>query len=391
MTQFYGYERPDGKIGIRNHLLVLTPMDCSYEPAKKIAEQVEGAVAITQTYGCRNDSMLVHNLAGTALNPNVAGVLIVGLGCETLTGDILMEAIEPSGKPVHNITIQDEGGTIKTHEKGVRILQKMAQEVSQLRREPFPLSKLILAVECGGSDATSGLAANPAVGVAADKLIDEGGIVMFGETQEMSGTQQVLARRAVNEQVAKDIYKIIETQENRLKAMGVDSRWMSKGNIDGGLTTIEEKSLGAIRKGGTKPIQGVLFNDWEHFDTPTEPGLYLMDGPGWDVPSITHMVAAGAQVVCFTSGRGSTTGHAIAPVIKITGNDVTYRKMSDNMDINAGTILDGRESLNNIGKQIYDTVIDTANGKLTKAEALGYKDYIVFKRSRTAEHMLGHC
>ena len=391
MTEFYGYERPDGKIGIRNHLLVIAPIDCSYEPAKKIAEQVDGAVAITQTYGCGNDSMLVHNLAGTALNPNVAGVLIVGLGCETLTGEILVDKIKPSGKPVYNITIQEEGGTLKTHEKGVRILQEMKQETAQLKKEPFPLSKLTLAVECGGSDATSGLAANPAIGVAADKLLEEGGTVMFGETQEMCGTQHVLARRAVNKETADAIYEIIETQEARQRAMGVDSRWMSKGNIDGGLTTIEEKSLGAVRKGGTKPIQGVLYNNWERFDTPTEPGLYLMDGPGWDVPSVTHMVAAGAQIVCFTSGRGSTTGHAIAPVIKITGNPRTFENMGDNMDINAGTILDGSESLNSVGKRIYDMIVQTANGRQTKAEALGYKDYIVFKRSREAEHLLGHC
>ena len=391
MTQFYGYERPDGKVGVRNHLLVIAPIDCSYEPAKKIAEQVEDAVAITQTYGCGNDSMLVHNLAGTALNPNVAGVLIVGLGCETLTGEILMEKIKPSGKPVYNITIQEEGGTLKTHEKGVRILQKMKQELAELKREPFPLSKLTLAVECGGSDATSGLAANPAVGVAADKLIEEGGSVMFGETQEMCGTQHVLAARAVNKNVADSIYEIIEDQEARQKAMGIDSRWMSKGNIDGGLTTIEEKSLGAVRKGGTKPIQGVLYNDWDRFDAPTKSGLYLMDGPGWDVPSVTHMVASGAQIVCFTSGRGSTTGHAIAPVIKITGNPSTYEMMPDNMDINAGTILDGSESLNSVGQRIFNMIVQTANGRQTKAEALGYKDFIVFKRSREAEHMLGHC
>ncbi|MFH0850150.1 MAG: UxaA family hydrolase [Candidatus Bathyarchaeota archaeon] len=391
MTEFLGYERPDGSVGVRNHMLVIAPIDCSYEPARKIAEQVDGAVAITQTYGCGADTMLIHNLVGTALNPNVAGVLIVGLGCETLTGEMLLEQIEPSGKPVHNITIQELGGTLKTHERGVRLLQGMAQDVAKLRRETFPLSKLMLAVECGGSDATSGLAANPAVGVAADLLIDEGGSVMFGETQEMSGTQQVLARRAVNDQVSKDIYKIIETQESRLRAMGVDSRWMSKGNIDGGLTTIEEKSLGAVRKGGTKPIQGVLFNDWDRFDRPSKPGLYIMDGPGWDLPSVTHMVAAGAQIVCFTSGRGSTTGHAIAPVIKITGNPQTYANMPDNMDVNAGTILDGSESLNSVGHRIFDMIVDTANGRLTKAEALGYHDYIVFKRSREAEHLLGHC
>jgi len=348
-------------------------------------------VAVTQTYGCGNDKMVLNNLVGTALNPNVAGVLIIGLGCETLTGEVLLEHINPTWKPVHNITIQDEGGTIKTQEKAVRILQEMAQEVGRFKRTPVPMSKLTLAIECGGSDATSGLAANPAVGVAADMLIDGGGTVIFGETLEMVGTQQVLAKRAVNDSVARDIYTIIDTQENRSKAMNVDSRWMSKGNIDGGLTTIEEKSLGAVRKGGTRNIQGVLMNNWERFDKPTGPGLYLMDGPGWDVPSVTHMVAAGAQIVCFTSGRGSTTGHAIAPVIKITGNPDTFEKMTDNIDINAGTILDGTESLNSVGGRIFDMIVETAGGIKTKAEALGFKEFIVFKRDRGAENMLGNC
>jgi len=386
-----GYQRPDGGVGVRNHLLVLAPIDCSFEPAKKIAAQVDGAVAVTQYHGCGADPVIVNNLVGTALNPNVAAVLVLGLGCESQTVDMVADAVRPSGKPVETLVLQQEGGTLKTQEKALRILQRWAQEIAEYRPEPFPVSKLTLAVECGGSDATSGLAANPAVGVACDKLIDEGGAVIFSEPQEMIGTQHILARRAVNKQVADDIYRMIDQDEERLKAIGVDSRWMSAGNIDGGLTTIEEKSLGAIRKGGTRTIQGVLQNNWERFDRPTRPGLWLQDGTGWDVPSVTHMVAAGAQVVCFTSGQGSTTGHAIAPVIKITGNPVTYRQMEDNMDINAGTILDGSESLNSVGQRIYNTIVETANGKKTKAEVLGYRDYIVFCRSRAAEHMLGHC
>ena len=391
MTEFMGYERPNGTVGVRNRLLVIAPIDCSYEPARQVAAQVEGAVAVTQHHGCRDDEMLINTLVGTGRNPNVAGILLFGLGCEVLTNDILMEGIKDTGKPIESIVIQEDGGTIKSMEKGIRILQKMAQNVGELKPEPFPLSRLTLAVECGGSDATSGLAANPAVGVAADRLIEEGGTVIFSEPQEMIGTQHVLARRAVNEQVAKDIYEMIEKQEARLSAMGVDSRYMSKGNVDGGLTTIEEKSLGAIRKGGTKPIQGVLWNTWDRFDEPDKPGLWLQDGTGWDVPSVTHMVAAGAQVVCFTSGRGSTTGHAVAPVIKITGNPVTYSKMTDNMDINAGTILDGSESLNSVGERIYHEVLSVANGKKSKAEALGFNDYIVFGRDRAAERLLGHC
>jgi altronate dehydratase large subunit len=391
MTEFYGYERPDGSVGVRNHLLVLTPVDCSYEPAKKIAVQVESAVAVTQYYGCRHDEMVANTFIGIGRNPNVAGVLLVGLGCESLTSEFLAKGIKPTGKPVETLVIQEEGGTIKTEEKGVRILEGMAREVAKLEREPFPLSELTLAVECGGSDATSGLAANPAVGVAADMLIDEGGTVIFGETQEMTGTQQILARRAVDEGVAEAIREMVGRQEERMRAMGIDSRYMSKGNVDGGLTTIEEKSLGAIRKGGTKPIQGVLENSRASLDVPSRPGLWLQDGPGWDVPSVTHMVAAGAQVVVFTSGRGSTTGHAIAPVLKVTGNPTTYERLTDNIDVNAGTILDGSESLRSVGERIFRAVAEVASGRETKAEALGFRDFVVFRTDRVAERLLGFC
>jgi len=391
VTEFYGYQRQDGSVGVRNHLLVMAPIDCSYEPARRIAAQVEGAVAVTQRHGCGLDEMVANTLIGIGCNPNVAGVLMVGLGCETLTSEVLAEGIEPTGKPVETVIIQRDGGTLRTIEKGARILQEMAQEVAGLRREPFPLSELTLAVECGGSDATSGLAANPATGVAADTLIDEGGTVIFSEVQEMTGTQEVLAGRAVNRDVAESIGAMIDRQERRMRAMGVDSRFMSKGNIDGGLTTIEEKSLGAIRKGGTRPIQGVLENSWRRLEKPTHGGLWLQDGTGWDVPSVTDMVAAGAQVVAFTTGRGSTTGHAVAPVLKITGNPGTYAQMTDNMDIDAGTILDGSESLRSVGERIFNAFVEVASGRKTKAEALGYRDFVVFSRDRAAEHLLGFC
>jgi altronate dehydratase large subunit len=391
MNEFYGYGRADGSVGIRNHLLVIAPIDCSYEPAKQIAERVEGAIAITQYHGCRADEMMINTLVGSGKNPNVAGILLFGLGCEALTNEILMNALKETSKPIESLIIQEDGGTIESIEKGVRVLQKMAMEIGEMRREAFPLSKLTIAVECGGSDSTSGLAANPAIGYAADRLVEEGGTVIFTEPQEMLGTQHSLARRAVNEKVAKDIYEMVERQEARLSAMGVDSRYMSKGNIDGGLTTIEEKSLGAITKGGTKSIQGVLQNNWKAFDVPDTPGLWLQDGTGWDVPSVTHMVAAGAQIVCFSSGRGSTTGHAIAPVIKVTGNSETYRSLIDNIDINAGAILDGSESLTSVGDRIFEEIISTANGKKTKAEALGFRDFVVFGRSRASEKLLGHC
>lgn len=391
MKEFYGFERPDGSVGVRNQLLVIAPIDCSFEPAKQVAARVDGAVAVTQYHGCGKNSMVIHTLVGAGKNPNIAGILLFGLGCESLTNDVLMEGLASTGKPVESLVIQEDGGAITTMEKGVRVLQQMSQKASQQKRSAFPLSKLTLAVECGGSDATSGLAANPAVGRAADILIDEGGTVIFSETSEMIGTQHILAKRAVNDKVAEDIFKMIEQEEKRLNSMGVDSRFMSKGNVDGGLTTIEEKSLGAIYKGGTKPIQGVLWHGNGQFDLPASPGLWLQDGTGWDVPSVTHMAAAGAQIACFTSGKGSTTGHAIVPVIKITGNSKTYRNLIDSMDLNAGTILDGNEPLNAAGERIFEMILETASGRKTKAEALGFRDFIVFSRDRAAERLLGHC
>ncbi|HDI52848.1 MAG TPA: altronate dehydratase [Candidatus Bathyarchaeota archaeon] len=389
--EFYGYERPDGSVGVRNHLLVLAPIDCSFEPAKRIAHQVEGAVAVTQHHGCGLDWMVAHNLIGIASNPNVAAVLIVGLGCETLNADIIEEGLKPTGKRVERVIIQEEGGTIRAIERGVRLLREMAEEVSEQRRETFPLSRLTLAVECGGSDATSGIAANPAVGVAADLLIEEGGAVIISEPQEMIGAENYLCKRAVNREVAEAIREMIQRQVRRLEAMGVESRYMSRGNIEGGLTTIEEKSLGAVRKGGTKTIMGVLRNDWSGLDKPRGSGLWLQDGTGWDIGSVTHMVAAGAQIVVFTTGRGSTVGHAIAPVIKVTGNPETYRRMEDDIDINAGTIIEGVESIREVGERIFNLIIQVASGRKTKAELLGYREFAIFKRDRAAERLLGFC
>jgi len=388
MTEFYGYERPDRSVGVRNHLLVIAPIDCSYEPARRIADKVEGAVAVTQHHGCGANEMVVNTLIGVGRNPNTSGVLLVGLGCETLTPEILAEGIVKSGKPVEIVVCQ-EGGTLRAIEKGIQILRRMAQETNETKREPFSLSKLTLAIECGGSDATSGLAANPATGIAANMLIDEGGTVIFSEPQEMTGTQDILAKRAVNEKVAEAIRRMIDREEQRMKAMGIDSRFITKGNLDGGLTTIEEKSLGAIRKGGTRSIQGVLENNWSGLDKPSHGGLWLQDGTERDIPSVTHLVAAGAQVVAFTTGRGSTIGHAIAPVLKITGNSETYARMTDNMDIDSGAVIDGSETLQTVGEGIFNAIIGVASGKRTKAEALGYRDFDVFARDRAAEHLLG--
>lgn len=389
--EFLGYERPDGQVGVRNRLLVMATCDCSYQEAKRIANSFSDAVAVTQWYGCRYDPMLANQMVGLANNPNVGATLLVGHGCESLTVDNLMEPISKSGKLLAEVVCQRDGGSLQTIEKGVQLLRDMAAELSKQNRHTFTVSDLIVAVECGGSDATSGLAANPVAGHVVDRLVDAGGTVVFSEPLEMIGTEHILARRAVNQMVAQKIYAMIAQTEKWARASGIPSRHMSQGNIDGGLSTIEEKSLGAILKGGTRAIQGVLENNRAKLERPTTPGLYIQDGIGWDVPSITHMLAIGAQIVLFTTGRGATTGHALAPVIKITGNPNTYRNLKDNIDINAGKIIDGHAGITEVGTEVFELLLRVASGETTKAEALGYDDFVMWRPDPVGENLIRTC
>jgi altronate dehydratase large subunit len=386
--EFLGYERLDGTIGVRNRILVIAPTNCSHQEAIRIAKHVPEAAVVTQFFGCDRDLMLENQFIGLANNPNVAGIMLVGLGCESLTVDLLSSKMDKLGKPIATVVSQEDGGTRSTIEKGTHLLKNMANDTRKIKQKSFDVSNLILALECGGSDATSGLAANPAVGVAVDILIESGGSAILSEPLEMVGAEDILAKRALNEEVVDRIYELVRKNEKRAKSQGIQSRSMSQGNMDGGLTTIEEKSLGAILKGGTSKVVGVLENNRKKLERPNSPGLYLQDGTNFDVPSITHMAAAGAQLAIFTTGRGSTTGHAIVPVIKITGNPVTYGKMEEDMDINAGRIIDSSASIKQIGDEIFDFVIQVASGKKTKSELLGYDDFVLWRTDPAAENLL---
>lgn len=389
--RFWGYLRRDGQVGVRNHLLVLATCNCAYEEAKRIAASVPGAVAISQFHDCGADPMVVSQMIGVANNPNMGAVLLVGLGCETITVDLLAEGVKASSKPLGSVVIQRDGGSIKAVEAGTRILREMSSEISAQRREPFDVSRLVVALQCGGSDGTSGIAANPALGVAADRLVDAGATVLFSETGEMTGTAHLLARRAANDEVAERIRQIIDYSIRWWNAAGSDVGSLRKGNEDGGLTTIEEKSLGSIQKAGTRPIQGVLENSRKRLEKPTKPGLYIQDGIRWDVASITHMAAVGAQLAVFTTGRGSTTGHAIVPVIKVTGNPTTYENMTDNMDVNAGRIILGKAGIVQVGQEIYEMMLDVASGRKTKPEALGFREFQIFRRDPVGANLIGEC
>jgi len=374
-----GFLRPDGKVGFRNHFLVIPTVICATKTAEEIASNFPNVVYLHNQHGCNHmkddERKVVNVLKGMALNPNVAGVLFVGLGCETVPTRQIFESVRESGKPAECLIIQEEGGTLRTIEKGVRTLQKMMEEY-ETKQVEVDLSAVTVAIECGGSDTTSGIASNPVVGYVADRLVDMGATVVFSETTEIIGAEHILARRAVNEEVAKKLLELVSRCEKNALAGGEDIRGVNPtpGNIRGGLTTLEEKSLGAIYKAGTRPIKGVL----EYAESIPAGGLYFMDSPGHDVESITGMVAGGAQIVLFTTGRGTPTGCPIAPVIKITANARTYSRMSDNIDVDVSDVLEGKLTIQQAGERLFAKLIEVLNGKLTKSEMLKHHEFGIY-------------
>jgi altronate dehydratase large subunit len=314
-------------------------------------------------------------MAGFCSNPNVAGVLLVGLGCELLTPELIAGEVKKTGQRMEVISIQALGSTVDAVAKGKDIAAKLLKEASRAKRESVDISELIVGTHCGGSDTMSGLTANPALGVACDLLVAEGGTAIISETPEMLGAEHLLARRAANDEMRKQIWDITMALEARIKAVGVDIRGVepAPGNIEGGISTIEEKSLGSIRKGGTSTIRQVV----RYAEKPSQKGLVIMDGPAHDVISDTGMIAAGAQMIVFTTGRGSPLGAPIAPVIKVSSNSTIYNRMRDNIDINAGVILDAGESIKDVGKLIFREILEVASGKLTKSEIHGHAEFAI--------------
>jgi altronate dehydratase large subunit len=316
-------------------------------------------------------------LVAHGTHPNVYGVVVVGLGCETLRAQDVAAKIKEQCpyKPVHLIIIQDRGGSIKATADGATAAREIMVTASCLMREPIDTSELILGTECGGSDACSGISANPALGVASDMLIDEGGSVVLAETTELVGAEHLVAARAVNDQVANRCFEVISRCEQAAIAMGVDMRGgqPTPGNIEGGLSSIEEKSLGCVYKAGTKPLQDVI----DYAMPVRKKGLVWMDTPGHDIEQITGMVAGGCQIVVFTTGRGTCCGSPIVPTLKVATNSAIFEKMQDNMDINAGTIITGKETIEQVGRRIFDEIIRIASGKLVKAEVLGFNDFAI--------------
>jgi altronate dehydratase large subunit len=378
---FQGYHRPDGKAGTRNHVLVIPSVGCSQGCAQAVAQGLKGAVYLPNIFGCgqigEDRAVVKRTLVGFGANPNVAAVLIIGNGCEHLTTEEIAKGLAATGKRVESLVIQDVGGTRKTIALGKRIAREMLTQAAKLDREPIPLGELILGTECGGSDFTSGLSSNPAVGVASDLLVGEGGTVILSETAEIVGAEHLLAKRARTPRVGKQILGAVAWWEKAARVGGQDLREgnPSPGNIAGGITTLEEKSLGCIYKAGTSAIQEFI----TYGSSPTGKGLVYMDTPAHDIEQLTGMVAGGSQIVVFTTGRGSPAGSPIAPVIKITGNRGLFLRMRDNMDMDVSKILEGKEPVSVAGKRIFEEIVAVASGKLTKAEKCFQRDFAIFK------------
>ena len=386
-ASFLGYRRPDGRVGVRNHLLVVPTVICASVVSERVAAAVAPVgTALPHTAGCGQlgpDMHTTHDtLAAYCGHPNVGAVLVLALGCEQVVAQRLADAARSAGKPVQMLAIQSEGGTVKTERRAIAIARELAADLARVERVPCDLSSLILSVKCGGSDYTSGLASNPALGRVADRVVELGGAAVLGEIAEIMGAEHLLAARAPERETAGKLLRVINRVESEAMALGLDIRGTqpSPGNIRGGLTTIEEKSLGATHKGGERtPLVDVV-----GYAAPiTKRGLTVMDTPGLDVESVTGMVGGGAQVVVFTTGLGTPTGNPIAPVVKITGNARTAASMADNIDLDVSGVLDNRETIEGAATRLFNEVVSVASGKETAAERLGFREFAIHRPNPT--------
>lgn len=385
---FMGYRRPDGRAGTRNFLGVLTSVNCSGSVARFIAEEaekaewfkalanVDGIVPIAHASGCgmsgsdEGYQTLMRTLQGYARNPNFGGILLVGLGCEVLQiPDLVGRGRMRADDNFRHMTIQQTGGTRRTVERGVEALREMAEVANAYTRTPIPASELVIGMQCGGSDGYSGITANPALGVASDLLVAHGGTTILSETTEVYGAEHLLTRRAVSAEVGQKLVDRIRWWEDYCaRNKGEMNNNPSPGNKRGGLTTILEKSLGAVAKGGTAPMQDVYL-----FAEPiTKKGFVFMDSPGYDPCSVTGQIASGANLIVFTTGRGSVSGYKPVPCIKVATNSEMYRHMTEDMDLNTGDIIDEGISLADKGRELFELFLRVASGQATKSEELGF-------------------
>ena len=391
-----GYLRQDGRKGVRNLVLVIYTVECASHVAKEIARGEEDAHVIGFP-GCYENAFAIRLMLALARHPNVGAVLAVGLGCEYTQPKRLAEAVQQTGRPAEWFYIQENGGTGSSIARGKQALERMRREIAGVPRVPMGLADLTVGAECGGSDGTSGLAGNPAVGAFFDLLVDRGGRAIFEETVEMIGLGAIMEARAAGPEARKQLAHAYRKAERYCREVRQYS--IAPGNFAGGLTTIEEKSMGAFAKSGSRPIQGVI----EVAQQPPHPGLWLLDSVPYphfmqfgytnpnDTEGIMDLVSAGSQMVLFITGRGSVIGSAIAPLIKITGNNRTYRRMTGDMDFNAGRILTGEISLEEAARELCDLVVSVASGRPSKPESLGHREYFIMYKHQDTPTLEAGC
>lgn len=377
------YLRSDGRKGIRNVVAVAYLVECAHHVARRIVDKADDPdVHLIGFPGCFPNAYAGKIMRAIATHPNVGGMVLVSLGCESFDREGLREAVEASGRPVELLVIQEEGGTAATIERGLAAVERVRAEAAQTPRTPMRLDELVVGTICGGSDGTSGVTANPAVGRAFDRLVAEGATCIFEETGELIGCEAIMAERAVTPELGRELEACVEKAERYYSIMGFGS--FAPGNAEGGLTTLEEKSMGAYCKSGSSPISGIV----KPGDVPPTGGLYLLDvvpdgEPRFGFPNISdnaeivELIACGAHMTLFTTGRGSVVGSAISPVIKICANPETARRLAADMDIDAGRILEGKATLADLGEEIHAKVLAVAEGERTVSEELGHQEFIL--------------
>ena len=383
-TEFQGFLRQDGRKGIRNTIQVVYLVECAHHVAREIVYPYrKQGVHLIGFSGCYPNQYAFDMMARLCTHPNTGAVLLVSLGCESFDRRGLQQLVSESGRPVETLVIQERGGTLTTVDRGLAWLQETLIELEEVAtRVPMSVDELVVGAICGGSDATSGITANPAIGRCFDLLVENNASAIFEEGGELIGCEQIMADRAVTPALGEEILSTMEKTARYYTTMGNGS--FAVGNADGGLTTVEEKSMGAYAKSGSSPISGLI----KPGDVPPAGGLYLLDivpdgGARFGFPNINdtaeiaELIACGAHLTLFSTGRGSVVGSAISPVVKVCANPETYRRMAGDMDVDAGRILEGRATLDDVGQEIFSQVMDVAGGAPTKSESLGHQEFVL--------------
>jgi altronate dehydratase large subunit len=370
-----GYERSDGRWGFRNHVLILPLHQILSSSAREIEAKSEGAVAVSHDWSQvieKDHERIIHSLAGNATNPNLYATVLLRLGTP-IEDEVITRAKKYGKTKLIEVSLTEAKSIENLTQIGIQRANELLKEAKAQQRVSAPISAIVLGLECGGSDAYSGITANPALGVASDELVAQGATSILGETMEILGAEHLLAQRAITKEVGQQIIDVVARYEASINYEGIDIRGAqpSRGNIEGGLSTLEEKSLGAAKKAGNAAFTGVL----EYAIAPTKAGLYFMDTPGHDIEQLTGFGAAGVNITVFTTGRGTPTGSAVMPTIKVATNSEMANAIPDIIDLNSGTIADGTQSLEENGKLIYQLILDVANGQLTKAELGGHHEF----------------